>query len=284
MNGVGAGVCPQHIQGGGELLARLAEAAPQAQRPPGGCLGAGRRPGLAALEMIIAGTAGVPDSRGPVSVGTGGLRGLFPQHAGVSLPVPGSGFACCAGQLGGGGIAGGGAGRGAGPLSALGGPDQHADRLAADLVGVRVAGHGLHRVQVVTGDDVGDLFAIAGEGGTQVRGHGQVAGLAVAAGQGVVGDLAQHVLGEAVAAPLRGQRVRGHAEHLPAYQVGQRRPHRGPVLPGDRDQRLGREGRAQHCGVGDQPPHARVQASSRAASSACRLPGTASSPNSPASR
>ena len=36
-------------------------------------------------------------------------------------------------------------------------------------------------------------------------------------------------------------------------------PHRGLVLPGDRDQRLGREGGAQHRGVGDQPPHRRVQ-------------------------
>ena len=42
------------------------------------------------------------------------------------------------------------------------------------------------------GDDVGDFLTVAGEGGAQVRGHGQVAGLAVAPGQGVVGDLAQH--------------------------------------------------------------------------------------------
>ena len=39
----------------------------------------------------------------------------------------------------------------------------------------------------------------------------------------------------------------------------QRRPHHRFVLPGHRDQRLGREGGAQHRGVGDQPPHARVQ-------------------------
>jgi len=110
---------------------------------------------------------------------------------------------------------------------AAAGPDQRADRLAADLTSVRVAGDGVQRVQVVPSDDVGDFFAVAGEGGPQVRGHGQVAGLAVATGQRVVGDLAQHVLGEAVAAPLRRQRVRGHDEHLPAHQVGQRRPQLG---------------------------------------------------------
>ena len=109
------------------------------------------------------------------------------------------------------------------------------------------------------GDHLGDFLAVAGERGTQVRGHGQVPGLAVPPGQRVVGDLAQHVLGEPVAAPLRGQPVRGHRQHLPADQLRQRRPHHGLVLPGHRDQRLGRERGAQHRRVGHQPPHARVQ-------------------------
>jgi len=86
-----------------------------------------------------------------------------------------------------------------------------------------------------------------------------VPGLAVPAGQGVVGDLAQHFLGEPVTAALRGQPVSGHRQHLPAHQLGQRRTHYGLVLPGHRDQRLGREGGAQHRRVGHQPPHARVQ-------------------------
>jgi hypothetical protein len=52
----------------------------------------------------------------------------------------------------------------------------------------------------VPGDDIGNLLPLAGEGLTQVRGDGQVAGLAVPPGQRVVRDLAQHVLGELVAA------------------------------------------------------------------------------------
>jgi hypothetical protein len=109
------------------------------------------------------------------------------------------------------------------------------------------------------GDHVGHFLPIAGERGAQVRGHGQVPGLAVPAGQRVVGDLAQHVVGEPVAAAFGGQPVGRHAEYLPPHQFGQGRPHRGLVLAGDRDQRLGRERGAQHRGVGDQPPHARVQ-------------------------
>ena len=82
----------------------------------------------------------------------------------------------------------------------------------------------MQRVQVVPGDDVGHLLAVAGEGGAQVRGHGQVAGLAVPAGQRVVGDLAEHLLGELVAAAFGGQRVGGDGEHLAVHQFGQGYP------------------------------------------------------------
>ena len=136
---------------------------------------------------------------------------------------------------------------------------QGGHRLGADQGGIRIVGDGVQRVQVVPGDDLGDLFAVAGEGRAQVGGHGQVAGLAIAAGDRVVGDLPQHLLGEPVAAPLRRQRVGGYAQHLAADQVGQRVPHRRLVLPGHRDQRLGRERGAQHGGVRDQPPGAGVQ-------------------------
>ena len=45
-DGVGVGICPQDLQGGGELLARLGVAAPPAQRLSGDGLGAGGGPGL----------------------------------------------------------------------------------------------------------------------------------------------------------------------------------------------------------------------------------------------
>ena len=113
---VGVGICPQHLHRGGELITRFGVAAPQPQGPPSGGLGAGRRPGLAALEVIIAGPVCVPHRRRPVGVGKGGVRGAFPQHA--SVRPPSRGFAIGSVRLpvwgasrahvGGGGVAGGG--------------------------------------------------------------------------------------------------------------------------------------------------------------------------------
>ena len=181
---------------------------------------------------------------------------MFPQHGGCGLlPVSGVGR----GEPGGGGVAGGGLGGGAGTAGPVGRPGQRGDGLAADLPGIAVVGHGVQRVQVVPGDHLGHFLAVTGEGGAQVRGDLQVPGLAVPAGQGVVGDLPQQVLGEPVAASLRRQPVRRDRQHLAADQLGQRRPHHGFVLPGDRDQRLGRERGAQHGRVGHQPPHPGVQ-------------------------
>ena len=67
------------------------------------------------------------------------------------------------GEPGGGGVAGGGPGGGAGAPGPLSRPGQRRDGLAADLPGVRVAGHRVQRVQVVPGDHVGDFLAVAGE-------------------------------------------------------------------------------------------------------------------------
>ena len=119
-------------------------------------------------------------------------------------------------QLGGGGVAGDGPAGGTGPLGTFGRPDQGGDGLAADLADVRASGNGVQRVQVVPGDHVGDFLAVAWERLPQMRGHGQMADLAVPPGKRVVGDLAQQVLGEAVAAPLGRQRVRRHDQELAA--------------------------------------------------------------------
>ena len=83
------------------------------------------------------------------------------------------------GELRGGGVAGGGEGGGTGAFGAFGGPDQCGDGLVADLVGVGVFRDGVEGVEVVAGDDVGHFFPVVGEGGAQMRGHGQVAGLAI---------------------------------------------------------------------------------------------------------
>ena len=85
-------------------------------------------------------------------------------------------------------------------------------------------------VQVVPGDHVGHLLAVAGEGGAQVRGHCQMPRLAVPAGQRVVGDLAEHLLGELVAAAFWGQRVGGDGEHLAVDQLSQGYPDRLLIL------------------------------------------------------
>ena len=162
---------------------------------------------------------------------------MFPQCPGRPLVVRGAGRT----QLGGSGVAGGGAGGGPGALGAFGGPDQGGEGLAADLGGVGVIGDGVQRIEVMPGDDISDLFAVAGEDSPQVSGDHEVAGFAVTTRHGVVGDLAQQLLGELIAAPLRRQRVRGHGEHLAAHEVGQRGPDGRFVLARDRDQRLGRE-------------------------------------------
>ena len=148
---------------------------------------------------------------------------------------------------------------GADAFAALGGLHERRNRLLTDFASVGVTGHGFEGVEVVPGDDVGDLLAVTREGGAQMRGHGEMARLAVTPGQGVVGDLAQHVLGKPVAAPLGRQRVGRDAKHLAAQQLGQARPGRRLVQAGHRDQRLGGEGGPQHRGVGGQPPHVRVE-------------------------
>ena len=234
--------------------------APFVQGPPGGGLGAGGGPGLAPLHVVIAGAAGVLDRHGILAGRRSGIGRPDPQRAGIQRSA-GVWFALGAGraEFGGSGVAGGGAGGGTGPFGALGGADQGGDGLVADLGGIGVAGDEVQGVQVVPGDDVGDFFPVAGEGLAQVRGDGQVASLAVPAGQGVVGDLAQHVLGELVAAPLGRQRVRGYGQHLAAHQVSQGGARRRLVAAGDRDQRLGGERGTEHSGVGHEPPHTGVQ-------------------------
>ena len=163
-------------------------------------------------------------------------------------------------EVGSGSVAGSGQRRSAGALGAFRGADQCRDGVAPDFSGVGVVGNGLQGVKVVAGDDVGDFLAVAGEGGAQVLCRSQVPGLAVAPRQRVVGDLAQHVLSEAVAAALGRQRLGVYGEHLAANQFSQLGPHRRLVPPGHRDQRLGRESGTQHRGVSDQPPHLRGQA------------------------
>jgi hypothetical protein len=78
--------------------------APQAQRLPGDHLGAGGRPGFAALPVRIRGLSGLLDRPGVVATGVGGPGGAFPQHRGGRLmPVRGAGL----GEPGGVGVAGG---------------------------------------------------------------------------------------------------------------------------------------------------------------------------------
>ena len=173
------------------------------QGPPGCGLGASGGPGLTTPQVVIASAAGVLDRHGEVRDGGSGVSRADPQRTRVRLTVRGLSRRDTGGaEFGGGGVAGGGSGEGAGPHGALGGADQGGCGLVANLGGIRIARDGVQGVQVVPGDDVGHLLPVAGEGLAQMRGHGQVPGLAVAAGQGVVGDLTEHVLGELVAAPF----------------------------------------------------------------------------------
>ena len=76
----------------------------------------------------------------------------------------------------------------------------------------------------------------------QVRGDRQVARLAVAAGQRVVGDLAQHRLDEAVLPRCGDSGSARDLEHLAAHQLGRAAARTSVSRPGRHgDQRLGRE-------------------------------------------
>jgi hypothetical protein len=201
--GIGVRVRAQDLNGGGELLARLGVTTPVAQGPPGCGLGASGGPGLTPSQVVIASAAGLLDRHGEVRDGGSGVGRADPQRPRIRLIVRGpSRRDTGRPEFGGGGVAGRGSGGGAGPHGALGGADQGGYGLVANLGGIRIAGDGVQGVQVVPGDDVGQFLPVAGEGLAQMRGHGQVPGLAVAAGQRVVGDLTEHVLGELVAAPL----------------------------------------------------------------------------------
>ena len=80
---------------------------------------------------------------------------------------------------------------------------QGSDRVLANRRGVRAIGDSFERVQIMPCDDLGDLLAVVGEGRTQVRCDREVARLAVAPGQRLVGDLALQALAEVVVAALR---------------------------------------------------------------------------------
>ena len=212
-------VGPEDLHGDREPVAGLGGVAPQPQRMPGGGLDPGRRPRLPAPQVVGPGPVCVPDGGIEVPGIDGGLSGTFPEPGGGLLAVR----VLHRGQFRRAGVAGGGLGQSAGTFGTLGGPDPGGGCFSPDPFGVRVFRCGGQRVQVVPGDDVTDLLAVTGEGGPQMLGHGQVAGLAVPAGQRVVRDLAEHLLGELVVAAFGGQRVRGHGEHLAADQFGQRR-------------------------------------------------------------
>ena len=83
-------------------------------------------------------------------------------------------------------------------------------------VGV-VVGCGVDRVEQVLGDYGGEVVGGVRLGREVVRG-GEVAGLAVASGQGGVGDLADHGLHEPVLAAFGAEPVGLHRDDLPAAQ------------------------------------------------------------------
>ena len=151
------------------------------------------------------------------------------------------------------------AGQRPGARCAFTGLDESGYRTLSHALHVRVVGDGGQRIKVVPGDDVGDLFAVTRERGTQVVSHREMPSLAVVPGQCVVGDLAQHVVREAVVAALRRERVGGDLEHLAADEVGQPRPHFFGVATRDPDQRIGGKRRTQHRGICDQRAHRRVE-------------------------
>ncbi len=141
--------------------------------------------------------------------------------------------------------------RRSGPDRTIRGARECGDRQFADLTRVGVVGHRLEGVDVVAGDDVDHLLAVVGKRPLQVGGDDEVPRLAITSRQGLVGDLPQHLLGEAVRPALRRERVGRHLEHLAAQQIGQDPGDLVGFQSGHGDDRLGREARPEHGGVGE---------------------------------
>ena len=97
-------------------------------------------------------------------------------------------------------------------------------------------------VEVVPRDHLGHLVPVGREGGPEVGGHGEMTGLAIPARHGLIGNLAQQVLGEAEVTALGGQAIGADGEHLAAEQLGQPGPHRLLRLDGHGHQGIGGEG------------------------------------------
>jgi hypothetical protein len=111
----------------------------------------------------------------------------------------------------------------------------------------------------VAGDRVDHLLTIVRERGPQVRSDGEVTCLAVTSRQGLVGDLAQDLLREPVAATLGRQRIGGDLEHLATQQVAQDRFGGVRIEARHRRQRLCREARTQHRCIRDDSPGGRIE-------------------------
>ena len=124
-------------------------------------------------------------------------------------------------QLGGSSVIGGRQGRGAGAFGAFGGPDERGDGLLARIWPVSGSpGTAREGVEVVPGDDVGDFLASRlAKAARRCAATARCRVLRSRRDSGVVGDLAQHLLGEPVAAPFRRQRVSRHRQHLPTDEL-----------------------------------------------------------------
>ena len=92
-----------------------------------------------------------------------------------------------------------------------------------DLADVGVFGQRVGRAQQMRGDDLRDVVVGALERLLERADRGQVARLPVAAGKGLVGDLAQELLQEAVLPALRLTRVGLQREHLLPHEAGEQR-------------------------------------------------------------
>ena len=99
-------------------------------------------------------------------------------------------------------------------------------------------------------DDLCHLVAVSGEHSAQVGRHGKVPGLAVPARHGLVGHLAQHLLGEAEIPALGRKPVGADRQHLAAQKFSEPGSDRRLVLSRHGHERFGSESRAQNSCLG----------------------------------
>ena len=141
-----------------------------------------------------------------------------------------------------------------GPLA---GSRQHHEGLGLHLAGVVRLGGEYVGLEVMRGDDLDDLLVLGSPSSLQVGRHGEVLVLALALGEGLVGDGPHKVLQEAELPAVGRPWVGLERDDLLSHEGPQQLVERVGTEVGEGEQRCPAEGLADDSGLGEVPAGAR---------------------------